>query len=133
MSDTQATTTKSRVLIVEDDLDIANVYTLKFEKEGYEVRVAEDGEVGIAQAATWKPDIILLDIMLPKKDGFEVLQAVRADDKTKDTPVIMWTNLSETEEARKAREYGANEYLVKVFNMPAEIVNKVTALLASKE
>jgi len=115
---------KPKVLIIEDDLDIANVYSLKFEKENFDVFVAADGEAGIKKVKTWLPNMILLDIMLPKKDGFEVLKSIKADDKTKDIPVIMWTNLSQTEEARKAKTLGAADYLVKVFNMPAEVVEK---------
>jgi DNA-binding response OmpR family regulator len=116
--------TKQKILIVEDDLDIANVYNLKFEKEGFDVYVAADGEDGLNKALNWQPDLILLDIMLPKKDGFSVLAAIKQNEQTKNIPVIMWTNLSNTEEARKAKELGATDYLVKVFNMPAEIVAK---------
>lgn len=124
----QPNTTK--VLIVEDDLDLANVYSMKFEKEGYAVQVAQDGDEGLTTIKEWHPDIILLDIMLPKKDGFEILTAIKADPETKNIPVIMWTNLSDTEEARKAKELGADDYLVKVFNMPAEVVEKVKEKLS---
>ena len=115
---------KAKILIVEDDLDIANVYSLKFEKEGYDVYVAADGQEGLDKALAWLPDLILLDIMLPKKDGFSVLEAIKKNEPTKNIPIIMWTNLSNTEDARKAKELGASDYLVKVFNMPAEIVAK---------
>jgi len=117
--------TKHKVLIIEDDLDIANVYSLKFEKEGFSVYVAADGQEGINKTLAWLPDLILLDIILPKKDGFAVLEAIKKNEATKNIPVIMWTNLSNTEEARKAKELGAADYLVKVFNMPAEIVERV--------
>lgn len=123
-------TSKTQVLIIEDDLDLANVYSLKFEKEGYSTQVASDGMEGLKIAKDWHPDIILLDIMLPKKDGFEVLSELKAEEETKNIPVVMWTNLSDSEEARRAKELGADDYLVKVFNMPAEVVDKIKEKLA---
>lgn len=116
---------KPRVLIVEDDMYIADVYSRKFDKEGFDVFIAEDGKIGLEKALEWHPHVILLDIMLPEIDGMDVLRALKENDSTRMIPVIMWTNKSEPEEARTAKELGAVDYLVKVFNMPAEVVDKV--------
>lgn len=116
---------KAKVLIVEDDLDIANVYSTKFELEGFDVFVAADGEEGLKKAKNWHPDMVLLDLMLPKIDGFTVLAALKENPQTRLIPVIVWTNLSQAEEARKAKDLGAVDYLVKVYNLPAEVVSKV--------
>lgn len=98
-------------------------------KEGFDVFVAEDGEEGLTKASEWHPHLILLDIMMPKKDGFAVLAELKEGPKTKMIPVIMWTNLSDPEESRKAKELGAVDYLVKVYNMPSEVVDVVKTRL----
>ncbi len=125
MSEQQTIDGKARILIVEDDLNLADVYSTKFEKEGFEVFVAADGEEGLSKINEWRPHLVLLDIMLPKKDGFAVLKELKENPQTKMIPVIMWTNLSDPEESRKAKELGAIDYLVKVYNMPSEVVDTV--------
>ncbi len=125
MSNTKPIDTKKKILIVEDDVYLADVYRTKFEKEGYEVKVSSDGESGVKTAIEWKPDIILLDIMLPKMDGFDVLEELKNHAETKNIPVIMWTNKSDSTEAERAKKMGATEYLVKVYHTPTEIVDKI--------
>lgn len=129
MSEQQPIDGKARILIIEDDLNLADVYSTKFTKEGFDVFVAADGEEGLAKVEEWKPHLVLLDIMLPKKDGFAVLAEMKLNAKTKMIPVIMWTNLSDPEESRKAKELGAVDYLVKVYNMPSEVVDVVKTRL----
>ena len=125
MSNSQPTDTKKKTLIVEDDVYLSDVYRTKFEKEGYEVKVSSDGESGVKTAIEWRPDIILLDIMLPKMDGFDVLEELKNHAETKSIPVIMWTNKSDSTEAERAKKMGATEYLVKVYHTPTEIVDKI--------
>ena len=104
----------SRVLIVEDDADLVNLTTHWLERAGYGVLHAGDGAAALAILAKDPlPALVLLDIMLPKVDGFEVLRRVRADPRTKTLPVIMVTSFSRDKDAKRAREIGANDYIVK--------------------
>jgi DNA-binding response OmpR family regulator len=123
---------KQTILLVEDDTFLAGMYKTKFEMEGFNVVTAEDGLKGFQSAKEVKPDIILLDILLPKMDGFEVLEKIRASKDTKDIPVIMLTNLGQKEDVKKGLERGANGYLIKAHFMPSEVVEKVKNVLAGK-
>lgn len=120
---------KVHVLLVEDDVFLAGIYQKKFEMEGYKISVAENGEKGLADAKKKKPDIILLDILLPKMDGFTVLQNLRADAVTKEIPVILLTNLGQKDDVEKGLEAGASDYLIKAHFKPSEIVDKVKKVL----
>jgi len=105
------------------------MYKTKFEMEGFKVITAEDGFKGFQLAKEGKPDIILLDILLPKMDGFEVLEKVRSSKDTKDIPVILLTNLGQKEDVKKGLDRGANGYLIKAHFMPSEVVEKVKSVL----
>lgn len=120
---------KTTVLIVEDDPTLAEMYGTKFTAEGFEVLHAGDGAEGLATAKAKKPDAILLDVMMPKLDGFATLQELRADKDFKKTPVVMLTNLGQDEDIKKGKKLGADDYFVKANQTPAEIVAKVRALL----
>ena len=117
------------VLLVEDDVFLAGIYQKKFEMEGYKISIAENGEKGLADAKKKKPDIILLDILLPKMDGFTVLKNLKADASTKDKPVILLTNLGQKDDVEKGLEAGASDYLIKAHFKPSEIVEKVKKVL----
>ncbi|MFH1226186.1 MAG: response regulator [bacterium] len=116
---------KSKVLLIEDDTFLSGLYATKFGMEGFEVYSATDGEAGLKLAKEKSPDVILLDIILPVKDGFEVLAALKKDPATKMTPVILLTNLSQKEDAEKGLKQGAVDYLIKAHFMPSEVVDKV--------
>ncbi len=118
-----------KVLIVEDEESLAQMYQTKFEHEGYEVVVATDGSEGVIKANDEKPDIILLDIILPKKDGFMVLKELKAGKTTADIKVIMLTNLGQDEDVVKGKKLGAIDYLVKANLTPAQLVDKVAEYL----
>lgn len=120
------------VLIVEDDSFLSHIYKTKFEMEGFKISMADNGETGLADAKKKKPDIILLDILLPKMDGFAVLEALRADEETKSIPVIMLTNLGQKDDVEKGQELGAVDYLIKAHFKPSEVVNKVKEVLKIK-
>jgi len=109
------------------------MYTTKFELENLEVVIAEDGEKGLKLSSKEDPDVILLDIMMPKMDGFEVLKALKSNEKTKDIPVILLTNLSQKEEVEKGLSLGADDYLIKAHFMPSEVVEKIKKLLDKKK
>lgn len=116
---------KKKILIVEDDSFLVGLYTTKFELEGFETFTAEDGEKGYKTAKEKKPDIILLDILLPKLDGFEVLKKLKKGADTKSIPVILLTNLSQKNDVQKGLDLGAVDYLIKAHFMPSEVVSKV--------
>lgn len=127
------TTANFKILIVEDDNFLADIYKTKFELEGFKVMVAADGEKGLKTAQSKKPDLILLDILLPKMDGFAVLQKLKEGDDTKNIPVILLTNLGQKEDVQKGLNLGAVDYLIKAHFNPAETVEKVKKVLCFKK
>lgn len=114
-----------RILIIEDDGDAADVLKAYLLRDGYTVEIAGDGLTGLNKVGWWKPDLILLDIMLPIMNGTEVLTAVR---RSGDTPIIIITALAETPDRIGALRYGADDYVVKPYH-PGEIVARVQAVL----
>lgn len=118
-----------QVLLVEDDSFLANIYKTKFELEDFKVTVAGNGELGLKEAKKKKPDIILLDILLPKMDGFTVLEQLKQDSDLKDVPVILLTNLGQKDDVKKGLELGAKDYLIKAHFKPSETVEKVRNVL----
>jgi len=122
-------TKKPIVALIEDDPLIAEMYTTKFTKEGYDIKHAADGAAGLELVKKEKPDIILLDIIMPKMDGFQVLTELRKEATFKDTPVIMLTNLGQEEDVQKGRALGATDYFIKTNFTPAAIVDKVKGIL----
>lgn len=121
--------TSKKVLLVEDDKMIIDMYTLKFTQEGYEVVQAENGKDGLEAAKKNPPDIILLDIILPQMDGFTVLKSLKADAKTKNIPVVLLTNLGQDGDVKKGLELGAVDYLIKANFTPSQVVDKVKSVL----
>ncbi len=106
------------VLLIEDDQETLEMYKLKLEKDGYQVHVASDGEEGVRRATELTPDIIFLDIRLPKKDGFTVLEELRGQESTSDIPVIILSNYGEKELVDRGLKLGAMEFLVKAQTSP---------------
>ena len=117
------------VLLVEDDTFLANIYKTKFEMEGFKVTVSENGDAGLKDIKKKKPDIVLLDVLLPKMDGFTVLQNIKSDASTADVPVILLTNLGQKDDVEKGLEMGAADYLIKAHFKPSEVLNKVKKVL----
>lgn len=104
---------------------LSTMYATKFAKEGYDLVQAFDGEEGLAKAKTEHPAVILLDIIMPKLDGFAVLKALKDDPNLKPVPVILLTNLGQDEDIKKGKELGAADYFIKANHTPAEVVDKV--------
>jgi DNA-binding response OmpR family regulator len=117
-----------KVAIVEDDLAIAQMYRMKFEAEGYRVDIAENGKLGLALCEQMKPDLVLLDLMMPEMNGDEMLEKLRATDWGKDIKVIILTNVGEQEAPDKLKNLHVSTYIVK-----AEMTPKQVAELAKKE
>lgn len=120
---------KVHVLLVEDDVFLSGIYQKKFEMEGFKISTADNGEKGLADAKKKNPDIILLDILLPKMDGFSVLKELKSDEAVKNIPVILLTNLGQKDDVEKGLEAGAVDYLIKAHFKPSEIVEKVRKVL----
>lgn len=124
---------KSRVLIVEDDGFLASIYAQKLEVEGFEVSFATNGEDGLKLAEKDHPDLVLLDLLMPKMNGFEVLEKMKADAGLKDIPVLVLTNLGQKEDVERCIKLGAAGYVIKAHSLPQETVNRVKEILAKGE
>lgn len=120
---------KKKILFVEDEKRFHNILVPLLEKAGYEVFDAYDGEIGLKILDEKKPDLILLDIILPRKDGFDFLEGMKEKPEKKDIPVIILTNLEEKYDIEKALSYGVRAYLVKTNYRPTEIIEKVQEIL----
>jgi len=123
---------KKKILVVEDDPMISSMYKTKFEVDGFEVFTADNGATGLELAKKEKPDIVMLDIILPQLDGFSVLEQIKQDKATKSIPVIMLTNLSTDEDKKKGEKMGALDYLVKASLTPGQISEKIKQILKIK-
>jgi len=128
----QMTATKGKILIIEDDRYISKMYQLKLSLEGYEVQVAENGREGVDKVKEFMPDIILLDILMPELDGFEVLKIVKGDDATKDIPVLIMSNLGQEDHVDKGMKLGAIGYIVKSQYTPSKVVEKIKSVIDGK-
>ncbi len=117
-----------QILIVEDEQDIADLIRFNLERAGYQVHTAADGISGNQLAVELRPDLIVLDLMLPGRDGFGVFKELRRDTRTADIPVLMLTARSQTEDRIKGLEAGADDYLTKPFS-PKELMLRVQAIL----
>jgi len=116
---------KKLVLIAEDDTMIGSMYRTKLEASGFEVIIANNGGDALKLALENRPDILLLDIIMPQLDGFSVMQELAINDKTKKIPVIFLTNLGTEEDIDKGKKLGAADYIVKANLTPTEVVEKV--------
>ena len=123
-------THEANILLVEDDSFISGMYFTKLSSLGFKVEVIEDGE------AAWErlqkdplPHLVLLDIVLPKKDGFEILESLRKNNRTAALPIILLTNLGQKPDVERGIKLGANDYIIKAHYTPTEVVEKITKLL----
>jgi len=121
-----------KILLVEDDTFLSGMYVSKLDMEGFDTVLASEGKQGLKMIKEENPDLILLDIILPKMDGFEILKEIRKDKKIKDTPVILLTNLGQKKDVDKAFKLGAVDYLIKAHFMPSEVVDKIKKTLNKK-
>ena len=114
-----------KILVAEDEEVLLNVLKDRFEAEGWEVTTARDGEEAVESIKKTRPDLVLLDLLMPKKDGFEVLKEIRGDPEFKTLPIIVvLSNLGSDEDIKKALALGANDYFVKTQHPMSEIVEK---------
>jgi DNA-binding response OmpR family regulator len=120
---------KKTILLIEDDTFLVKMYKSKFENEGFIALVAIDGEEGLKLALSEKIDMLVLDLMLPKLSGHDLLLRLREDEKGRDMPVIVLTNLSKEDESKGLYELGVKEYLVKADLTPTQLVEKIRTYL----
>lgn len=120
-----------KVLIIEDDQNLRDIYREEFETEGFSVTVAVDGEEGLQKISELRPDIILLDILMPKMTGFDVLTKIKKDEQLKSIPVLVLTNLY-TDTYDLVKNWGAAFVLMKVDHTPGQVVTKVREILESQ-
>ncbi|MBI2641827.1 response regulator, partial [Candidatus Roizmanbacteria bacterium] len=114
-----------KILIIDDDVFFQKFYLEKLSEKGFQVEVASDGDQGLAKMKLSKPDLILLDIIMPKKDGFEFLQAMRQDPLFKQIPVIVFSTLGQPTDVDKAKSLGAVDYVNKGFFDFENLVAKI--------
>lgn len=121
----------TKVLYVEDEKFFADTVEKVLSAAGYSVKQANDGAEGLKIAREWHPNLILLDLLLPKIEGFEVLRQLKTDLATKDIPIIILSNLNSSDDVKKATDLGAKHFFVKAVTMPTNIVNMVKGVVGA--
>lgn len=116
---------KKKILLVEDDDTLAEVYRQRLELEGFEVRRSNNGEIALKDAVEFHPDLVLLDVMMPNLNGFDVLDILRNSPQTRNVHIIMLTALSQPKDAEKAKQLGADDFLVKSQVVIGDVVQRI--------
>jgi len=122
---------RKRILLVEDDTFLAGMYVSKLKLADFEVKLADNGEDGLNLAKKELPNLILLDILLPRMDGFEVIKRLKKDPMTAKIPIILLTNLGQKKDVDQGMALGAKDYLIKAHFMPSEVIAKIKKILKS--
>lgn len=125
-------TLNMKVLVIEDDKFLVNAYRIKFEKIGYETRIAEDGVEALKILEEWSPEVVILDLVMPNMDGYEFLEKMRSVDRFKSIPVLISSNLGQPEDIDRATKLGANSYIIKGNLSLTELVAKLEELIPKK-
>jgi DNA-binding response OmpR family regulator len=118
-----------KILVVEDDTYLANAYRVKLSKSGFDVQLAYDGNEALDKLKTFIPDVILLDLIMPKKDGFATLSEIKASETLKQIPVIVASNLGQKEDVEKATKLGAKDFFIKSDVSLAQIIEKINKMI----
>lgn len=113
------------ILFVEDDPFLIDIYSAKLKEAGFEIEIAKDGEECLAKVKEKKPDLIVLDIVLPKISGWEVLKEIKKDRNLKDLKIIIFSNLGQKNEVEEGLRMGAAQYLIKAHYTPSEVVREI--------
>ncbi|MFH1030563.1 MAG: response regulator [bacterium] len=120
---------KKKILIIEDDKILADMYAVKFEREGYDVITTQSGLEGYTLAKKELPSLILLDVILPEMDGFSILSDLKKEKELGKTPIILLTNLAQQSDVDKGKLLGATDYLAKSNITPTEVIEKVNEII----
>lgn len=123
---------KSIVILIDDDKWITDLYGEKLREEDFNIFTANNGKEGVKLINLYKPDLILLDIVMPGGDGFYVLKEIKKKEETKNIPVIVLTNLSNEEDRKNAERLGADYYMVKINYTPDKVAEKIREVLKEK-
>lgn len=118
-----------KILIIDDDPFILDMYVLKLKEQGFTAEVAHDGNAGLEKAKAFEPDVILLDVVMPAMDGFEVLERLQAQRQNHPCKIIFLTNFGQKEDVERGMRLGADDYIIKAHFTPSEVVEKVKSLL----
>lgn len=121
-----------KVLLVEDDSFLSSIVFGRLNKEGYNLRLAKDGEEALAEVAKEVPDVMLLDLIMPGIGGFEVLERVKANDAYKNISVVIFSNLGQEHEIERAKKLGADDFLIKAESTPGVVIEKIKQVLVKK-
>lgn len=121
-----------KILVVEDDKFLRELITQKLAREGYDVKEAVDGEDGVVKVKEEKPDIILLDLILPGIDGFEVLAKIKEDSEVENIPVVILSNLGQRDDVERGLKLGAVDFLIKAHFTPGEIIEKIEKIMKDR-
>ena len=121
------------ILLVEDDPFIVDIYNTKLKQAGFDVDIAQDGERAIDKLEEKKPDLVILDIVLPQVDGWEVLRRIKNNPDLKNLKVIVFSNLGQQEEIEKGIKLGSVKYLIKAHYTPSQVVEQIKELLSNKD
>ena len=119
-----------KVCIIEDEVNLSEMYKILFEQEGYEVRCAFDGESGLKLIEEYKPDLVLLDIMMPKMDGYEVLRRLKCHRLNENMLICVLSNLDQRQDMEKVFDLGARHYFVKSHITPRNLLNRLDRIVA---
>ena len=120
---------KYSILLVEDDAFLARIYATALEAQGFRVSLASNGEDGLKLVEREKPDMIILDILLPQMDGYEFLESVKNNQLSANIPVLVLSNLGQKEDVDKAMQLGASRYLIKAHSMPQNVIRNIKDIL----
>ncbi len=120
---------KKKILIVEDEKLHLEMYQERFEKAGYQVLTAINGQLGLELAKKEKPDLVVLDILMPKMDGYEVIKRMKEDARIRKIPILVLSNLGQDDEIKRGLELGADDYVIKTDITPTGLLNKVKKIL----
>ncbi len=118
-----------KILIGEDDKFLASAYRLKLTKAGFEIQIAHDGEEIVKALATFLPDLILLDLVMPIKDGFTALEEIRSQEKFKLIPILVASNLGQKEDIDRAKSLGANDFVIKSDMSLDDLIKKISSMI----
>lgn len=124
---------KKKILIAEDEPILMEMYRVYFEKAGFEVLNAENGQVCIEIVKKDKPDILLLDVLMPRLNGWDVLKELKNNPETKDMPILVLSNLSQTQEIQKGLDLGADDYIIKSDLTPKDLLAKVEKTISKRD
>jgi DNA-binding response OmpR family regulator len=123
----------TKIVLVEDDPLLIDIYSTKFKEAGFQVAGVDRGDAAPSFIAKENPDLVVLDIVLPQKDGWDILKTIKSNEKTKDIKVIILSNLGQKEEIEKGMQLGAAGYLIKAHHTPSEVVREIKKILADPQ